>query len=254
MAYLAPSEFVTKWWTPANPKIFMSTRDTVIRAYMAGAILALAAWFAITITVKPASRSSARCCFRSDFVMLYLLGFDLLTGVFVLTPLALIDKRPGVTHSRRFAKLGPRLCRQLRRRFHRRLHDGVRDNLRLLTGARQGRRRDRQHRRSPYARLRIARRGRHGDVVPPRYALQLDGFDRRRRRHDLHYRARQGHRDVDADPGVLLHGVRAFRREHVPVSVGTDAAAPNSRSSTICIWNEIPTVVGNLVGGLAFTG
>jgi formate transporter len=29
--------------------------------------------------------------------MLYLLGFDLLTGVFVLSPLALIDKRPGVT-------------------------------------------------------------------------------------------------------------------------------------------------------------
>ena len=29
--------------------------------------------------------------------MLYLLGFDLLTGVFVLCPLALIDKRPGVT-------------------------------------------------------------------------------------------------------------------------------------------------------------
>jgi formate/nitrite transporter FocA (FNT family) len=31
------------------------------------------------------------------FVMLYLFGFDLLTGVFVLCPLALIDKRPGVT-------------------------------------------------------------------------------------------------------------------------------------------------------------
>ena len=29
--------------------------------------------------------------------MLYLLGFDLLTGVFVLSPLALIDRRPGVT-------------------------------------------------------------------------------------------------------------------------------------------------------------
>ena len=29
--------------------------------------------------------------------MLYLLGFDLLTGVFVLSPLAWIDKRPGVT-------------------------------------------------------------------------------------------------------------------------------------------------------------
>jgi formate/nitrite transporter FocA (FNT family) len=31
------------------------------------------------------------------FCILYLLGFDLLTGVFVLAPLALIDKRPGVT-------------------------------------------------------------------------------------------------------------------------------------------------------------
>ena len=29
--------------------------------------------------------------------MLYLLGFDLVTGVFVLAPLALLDKRPGVT-------------------------------------------------------------------------------------------------------------------------------------------------------------
>ena len=35
--------------------------------------------------------------FPVGFCMLYLLGFDLLTGVFVLTPLALIDKRPGVT-------------------------------------------------------------------------------------------------------------------------------------------------------------
>ena len=35
--------------------------------------------------------------FPIGFCMLYLLGFDLLTGVFVLCPLALIDKRPGVT-------------------------------------------------------------------------------------------------------------------------------------------------------------
>ena len=35
--------------------------------------------------------------FPVGFCMLYLFGFDLLTGVFVLCPLALIDKRPGVT-------------------------------------------------------------------------------------------------------------------------------------------------------------
>ena len=52
MAYLVPSEFVTKMVDAGEAKIFMSTRDTIIRAYMAGAILALAAWFAITIIVQ----------------------------------------------------------------------------------------------------------------------------------------------------------------------------------------------------------
>ena len=52
MAYLAPSEFVTKMVDAGESKIFMSTRDTLIRAYMAGAILALAAAFAVTINVQ----------------------------------------------------------------------------------------------------------------------------------------------------------------------------------------------------------
>ena len=45
MAYLTPTEFVTKMVDAGESKIFMSTRDTLIRAYMAGAILALAAAF-----------------------------------------------------------------------------------------------------------------------------------------------------------------------------------------------------------------
>ena len=66
MAYLAPSEFVTKMVDAGESKIFMSTRDTVIRAYMAGAILALAAAFAVTITVQTgAADRRRRCCFRS---------------------------------------------------------------------------------------------------------------------------------------------------------------------------------------------
>ena len=52
MAYLVPSEFVTKMVDAGESKIFMSTRDTIIRAYMAGAILALAAAFAVTINVN----------------------------------------------------------------------------------------------------------------------------------------------------------------------------------------------------------
>lgn len=97
MAYLAPSEFVTKMIDAGEAKVFMSTRDTLIRSYMAGAILALAAAFAISINVNTGQPLAGAVLFPVGFCLLYLLGFDLLTGVFTIVPLALIDKRPGVT-------------------------------------------------------------------------------------------------------------------------------------------------------------
>jgi formate/nitrite transporter len=97
MAYLVPGEFVTKMVDSGESKIFMSTRDTVIRAYMAGAILALAAGFAVTINVQTGNPLVGALLFPVGFCMLYLLGFDLLTGVFTLAPLAVLDKRPGCT-------------------------------------------------------------------------------------------------------------------------------------------------------------
>ncbi len=97
MAYLAPAEFVGKMVDAGESKLVMSTRDTLIRAYMAGAILALAAAFAVTITVNTGNALVGALLFPVGFVMLYLMGFDLLTGVFTLAPLAVIDKRPGAT-------------------------------------------------------------------------------------------------------------------------------------------------------------
>ncbi|MCY0965867.1 formate/nitrite transporter family protein [Parathalassolituus penaei] len=97
MAYLAPSEFVTKMVDAGEAKIYYSTRDTLIRGYMAGAILALAAVFAVTISVNTGIPLLGAVLFPVGFCMLYLMGFDLLTGVFMLTPLAWLDKRPGVT-------------------------------------------------------------------------------------------------------------------------------------------------------------
>lgn len=97
MAYLQPSEFVTKLIDAGESKVFMSTKDTLIRSYMAGAILALAAAFAISINVNTGQPLAGAVLFPVGFVLLYLLGFDLLTGVFTLVPLAVIDKRPGVT-------------------------------------------------------------------------------------------------------------------------------------------------------------
>lgn len=97
MSYVDPAQFVTKMIDAGEAKAFMSTRDTVIRAYMAGAILALAAAFAVTITVQTGNALVGALLFPVGFCLLYLLGFDLLTGVFTLVPLALLDKRRGVT-------------------------------------------------------------------------------------------------------------------------------------------------------------
>jgi len=97
MAYLEPAEFVTKMVDSGESKVYMSTKDTLIRAYMAGAILALAAVFAITVAMQTGSPLVGAMLFPVGFIMLYLMKFDLLTGVFTLVPLALIDKRPGVT-------------------------------------------------------------------------------------------------------------------------------------------------------------
>ena len=97
MAYVNPPDFVAKMIDAGESKVKMSTKDTLIRAYMAGAILALAAAFAVTITVQTGQPLAGAVLFPVGFCMLYLMGFDLLTGVFTLAPLALIAKRPGVT-------------------------------------------------------------------------------------------------------------------------------------------------------------
>ncbi|MDQ6954917.1 MAG: formate/nitrite transporter family protein [Mariprofundaceae bacterium] len=96
MSYLEPSEFVSKMVDAGESKVYMSTKDTLIRAFMAGAILALAAIFAITVALKTGSPLLGAVLFPVGFIMLYLMKFDLLTGVFTLVPLALLDKRPGV--------------------------------------------------------------------------------------------------------------------------------------------------------------
>lgn len=96
MSYIMPSEFVTKMVDAGESKVYMATRDVLIRAFMAGAILSLGAVFAVTVAVQTGSLLAGAMLFPIGFCMLYLMGFDLLTGVFMLTPLALLDKRPGV--------------------------------------------------------------------------------------------------------------------------------------------------------------
>jgi formate/nitrite transporter FocA (FNT family) len=72
MSYVIPSEFVTKMVDAGESKIFMSTRDTLIRSYMAGAILALAAAFAVSVSVNTGNPLIGALLFPVGFCLLYL--------------------------------------------------------------------------------------------------------------------------------------------------------------------------------------
>ncbi|MDP2574177.1 formate transporter [Vibrio sp. vnigr-6D03] len=97
MSYVKPAEFVQTMIDAGESKVFMSTRDTLIRGIMAGAVLAIAVAVAITAAVQTGIPIVGALVFPVGFCILNLMGFDLLTGVFALAPLALFEKRPGVT-------------------------------------------------------------------------------------------------------------------------------------------------------------
>ncbi|WP_345752789.1 formate/nitrite transporter family protein [Microbacterium rhizophilus] len=97
MSYVKPAELITAMIDAGESKILMSTRDTLIRGFMGGATLTIAAAFAVTVSTNTGQPLIGALLFPVGFVLLYLLGYDLLTGVFTLAPLALFDRRPGIT-------------------------------------------------------------------------------------------------------------------------------------------------------------
>ncbi|GGA59674.1 formate transporter [Pseudoclavibacter endophyticus] len=97
MSYIKPADLATAMVDSGAAKIHMATRDMLIRGFMGGSMLAIGAVFAVTITTQTGEPLLGALLFPVGFVLLYLLGYDLLTGVFTLAPLARLAKRPGVT-------------------------------------------------------------------------------------------------------------------------------------------------------------
>ena len=253
MAYLVPGEFVTKMVDAGESKIFMSTRDTVIRAYMAGAILALAAGFAVTINVQTGNPLVGALLFPVGFCMLYLLGFDLLTGVFTLAPLAVLDKRPGCT----WGGVMRNWWLVFIGNFAGALTVAVLMAITFTFGFTE----------APNA---VGQKlGSIGEARTVGYAAHgaagmLTLFVRGVMCNWMvstgvvgamivDQRVGQGHRDVDADHGVLLLG---FEHSIVNMFLFPSGLMLGGKYTWMdyFLWNEYPTVLGNLVGGLAFVG
>jgi len=102
MDYLQPRELAKKMVEAGEEKLFMSTRDTLIRGFGAGALLTLAAFFALTLIAYTGSLIFGAILFPIGFIMLNMMKFDLVTGVFTLAPLPVINGNEGCTWAKVF--------------------------------------------------------------------------------------------------------------------------------------------------------
>ncbi|MEJ1087499.1 formate/nitrite transporter family protein [Microbacterium sp. Mu-80] len=97
MSYVKPAELVSRMLDAGAAKMQLSTRDTLLRAFMGAALLTMGAAFAVTVSAQTGQALLGAILFPVGFVILYLFGYDLLTGVFTLGPLAVMARRPGAT-------------------------------------------------------------------------------------------------------------------------------------------------------------
>ncbi|PNI06833.1 formate transporter [Vibrio diazotrophicus] len=100
MSALKPVEFVQTMIDIGEAKVKTSTRDLVLRGIMAGVILSLAVVVAITTIVQTGMGVVGALVFPVGFCILSLMGYDLVTGVFGIAPLAKFENRPGITWGR----------------------------------------------------------------------------------------------------------------------------------------------------------
>lgn len=74
MTYVQPEAFTRAMIDAGAKKGHMFTLDTLICCFMAGAILALGAAFAVTVTVQTGSAMPGAALFPVGFILLYLLA------------------------------------------------------------------------------------------------------------------------------------------------------------------------------------
>ncbi|MRG92467.1 formate/nitrite transporter family protein [Polyangium spumosum] len=93
MDYVAPSKVVSLLLDAGTAKARASLRDLVIRGFLAGALLGFATSLAVTAAVQTTIPLVGAIVFPVGFVMIVLLGLELVTGNFALLPMAMLDKR-----------------------------------------------------------------------------------------------------------------------------------------------------------------
>ncbi|HEU5077569.1 MAG TPA: formate/nitrite transporter family protein [Opitutaceae bacterium] len=93
MDYVKPAELVKSLVAAAEAKASLSIKDLFIRGILSGALLGFATTLAIGATLQTNTGLVGALVFPVGFVMIVLLGFELVTGSFAVTTLAAVDGR-----------------------------------------------------------------------------------------------------------------------------------------------------------------
>lgn len=93
MDYVGPAKFVETMIQAGAAKAGAALRDLMIRGFLSGALLGFATSLAITTTVQTSLPIAGAVIFPVGFVMIVLLGLELVTGNFALIPVAMLEGR-----------------------------------------------------------------------------------------------------------------------------------------------------------------
>jgi formate/nitrite transporter len=93
MSHVPPADVVTALVNAGAAKAILPMRHLLIRGVLAGAILGFATTVAITATLQTGVPLVGALVFPVGLVMIVLLGLDLLTGSFALVPMAVLSGR-----------------------------------------------------------------------------------------------------------------------------------------------------------------
>jgi formate/nitrite transporter len=91
MDYIKPLDVVRNMVAAGKAKAGLSLKDLLIRGFLSGALLGFATSLAITATAQTNLPIVGALVFPVGFVMIVLLGLELVTGSFAVVPLAGLD-------------------------------------------------------------------------------------------------------------------------------------------------------------------
>jgi formate/nitrite transporter len=93
MDFIKPPDVIKAMLGAGQAKAALSVRDLLIRGFLSGALLGFATSLALTATAQTNTPLVGALVFPVGFVMIVLLGLELVTGSFAITTLAAVEGR-----------------------------------------------------------------------------------------------------------------------------------------------------------------